>query len=108
MNDIDRTPEKYNIMIAKGIIHPQQLMFSCMECNDNCISCGTGADWIMNSSASKHFTSDMSDFSSYEELPESEDSYVMTAAKTVCIVRKGAVIIGHLVEEHNLKYDHIT
>ena len=50
----------------------------------------------------------MSDYSSYEELPESEDSYVMTAAKTVCIVRKGTVIIGHLVEEHNLRYDHIT
>ena len=52
MDYIDRTLEKYNIMIAKGIIHPQQLMFSCMECNDNCTSCGTGADWIIDSGAS--------------------------------------------------------
>ena len=38
MNYIDRTPDKYDIMIAKRIIHPQQLMFSCMECDDNCDS----------------------------------------------------------------------
>ena len=50
----------------------------------------------------------MSDFSSYEELPESEDPYVMTAAKNVRIVGKGAVMIRHVVEEHNNRIDHIT
>ena len=50
----------------------------------------------------------MSDFSSYEELSESDNSNVMTAAKTVCMVGKGAVMIRHIVEEHNSKIDCIT
>ena len=44
---------KCDTMMATGISDPN-LVLSCINCNGNCINCGSGA--------SKHFTSDMSDF----------------------------------------------
>jgi hypothetical protein len=104
--EIDRSLLKYQHMIATGDVKPE-LCFSCMDCNDEC-NCKTGADWIMDSGASKHFTSNLDDFSSYEELPNAENALVLTAANSLSIVGKGMVIIRHNVEDRNISYERTT
>lgn len=40
--------------------------YSCLNCENK--NCEYGADWIMDSGASNHFTVNLSDFTSYEEI----------------------------------------
>src|SRR3984885_8137804 len=74
--------------------------FACLECKDQ--NCGTGADWILDSGASTHFTAEISDFASYEPLSPDEPFTIKTASKseTVENVGKGTVFIRHAVEEN--------
>lgn len=93
-------------MLATGDLKPK-LCFSCMDCNDEC-NCGTGANWIMDSGTFKHFTSNLDDFSSYEELLNTENAVVLMVANLLSIVGKGVVIIRHNVEDHNTQYEWTT
>ena len=86
-------------MIATGELKPH-LCFSCMDCNDKC-KCGTGADWVMDSGISKHFTNDLNDFSSFKEILNAKNTQVQTASNDLQIVGKGTVFIRHIVNVLN-------
>jgi hypothetical protein len=77
-NLVDCTLLLYDCMIHSDVIHPN-LVFLCIKCNDSCKSCGSSADWILDSGTLRHFTFDMSDFSSFKEIPEG-NNFVSTAA----------------------------
>ena len=104
--EINRSLLRYEHMIASRELKPE-LCFSCMDCNDIC-KCGTGANWILDSGASKHFTSNLDDFSLYEEILSTQNATVQTAGTILPMVGKGAVIIRHNVEEQNTHYEQIT
>ena len=80
VNEINRSLLILNLehMLATGEIKPH-LCFSCKDCNDNC-NCGTGTDWVMDSGASHHLTSHLSDFSSYKTLLGDEQQLLQTAS----------------------------
>ena len=67
--DVDDATYKYLGWIARGHIVPQLCLACIGECNNNG-PCGTRADWVLYSGASRHYTGHMSDFSSYEKIHE--------------------------------------
>jgi hypothetical protein len=77
----------------------QNRPWSCLKCEN--MDCRSGADWILDSGASAHFTSEISDFASYEVLPQDDATIIQTASKSGMIskIGKGAVFIKHAVEE---------
>jgi hypothetical protein len=64
----------------------------------------------LDSGASAHFTSEISDFASYEVLPQDNATIIQTASKSGMIskIRKGAVFIKHAVEEDGAILEHRT
>jgi len=65
-----------------------------------CHSCSPGAPWLMDSGASKHFSMNMEDFSSYESIPANNKNRVITANGETFIEGKGTVFIQHNVERN--------
>jgi hypothetical protein len=57
--------------------------FSCILCNNG--HCGCGTDWILDSGASHHYTGNIGDFSSYEQIESTEQNDVQTASEDVMI-----------------------
>jgi len=69
---------------------------NCGKCN----SCLPSAPWLMDSGASKHFTMNMDDFSSYKSIPASNKNKVITANGKTFIEGKGTVFLQHNVERN--------
>jgi len=69
---------------------------NCGKCN----SCSPSTPWLMDSGASKHFTMNMDDFSSYESIPASNKNKVTTANSKTFIEGKGTVFLQHNVERN--------
>jgi len=67
----------------------------------NCGKCNSylpGAPWLMDYGASKHFTMNMDEFSSYESIPANSKNKVITANGETFIEGKGTVFLKHEVE----------
>jgi len=69
---------------------------NCGKCN----SCSPGAPWLMDSGASKHFTMNLDEFSSYESIPANSKNKVITANGETFIEGKGTVSLQHNVERN--------
>jgi len=69
---------------------------NCGKCN----SCSPSTPWLMDSGASKHFTMNMDDFSSYESIPASNKNKVITTNGKTFIEGKGTVFLQHNVERN--------
>jgi hypothetical protein len=70
------------------------------EHNDNyamCTRCKKGDEWLLDSGASAHFTFSLSDFSEYTKFKSDERTPVKTAAHTIYVEGKGAVLLRHEV-----------
>ena len=78
-----------NIAVPMSLPH-QHGPWSCLKCQSQ--NCGSGADWILNSGASAHFTTEINDFTSYEVLPQNDETMIQTASKsgTLHKIGKGA------------------
>jgi len=76
--------------------NPLCTSLNCGKCN----SCLPGAPWLMDSGASKHFTMNMSEFSSYESIPANSKNKVITANGETFIEGKGTVFLKHEVERN--------
>jgi len=75
--------------------NPLCTSLNCRKCN----SCSPSAPWLMDSGASKHFTMNMDDFSSYESIPARNKNKVITANGKTFIEGKGTVFLQHNVEK---------
>jgi len=64
--------------------------------------------WLMDSGASKHFTMNMSEFSSYESIPANSKNKVITTNGETFIEGKGTVFLKHKVEKRRSKYLNAT
>jgi hypothetical protein len=62
----------------------------------------------LDSGTSAHFTSEISDFASYEVLPQDDEQIIQTVSKsgTIQKIGKGAVFIKHAVEEDRAIIEH--
>jgi len=69
---------------------------NCGKCN----SCSPGAPWLMDSGASKHFTMNLDESSSYKSIPASNKNKVITANGKTFIEGKGTVFLQHNVERN--------
>jgi len=74
--------------------NPLHTSLKCGKCN----SCSPGTPWLMDSGASKHFSMNIDDFSSYESIPANNKNRVITANGKIFIEGKGTVFIQHNVE----------
>jgi len=73
----------------------------CMSLNcGNCNSCLPSAPWLMDSGASKHFTMNLDEFSSYKSIPANNKNKVITANGETFIEGKGMVFLQHNVERN--------
>jgi hypothetical protein len=73
--------------------HKDNMCHKCISGN-----CNDSATWILDSGASKHFTGDIKDFTSYQPLVQDETTIVQAASSTINIQGKGAVFIKHHVK----------
>jgi len=78
-------------------LNPLCMSLNCGKCN----SCLPGAPWLMDSGASKHFTMNMSEFSSYESILANSKNKVITANGETFIEGKGTVFLKHEVERNS-------
>jgi hypothetical protein len=76
-------------------LHDHRRAF-CAKCNDG--NCDTCVDWILDSGASKHFSGDINDFASYQDVDPNKDTHVHAANSVIHIKGKGAVFIKHQVK----------
>jgi len=77
--------------------NPLCTSLNCGKCN----SCLPSTPWLMDSGASKHFTMNMDEFSSYESIPANSKNKVITANGETFIEGKGTVFLKHDVERNS-------
>jgi len=85
-----------DLMSQKNKI-PLYTSLNCGKCN----SCLSGAPWLMDSGASKHFTMNLDEFSSYELIPANNKNKVITANEETFIEGKGTVFLQHNVKRNS-------
>jgi len=66
----------------------------------NCGSCSPSTPWLMDSGTSKHFTTNLDEFSLYESIPANNKNKVITANGKTFIEGKGTVFLQHNVERN--------
>jgi len=76
---------------------PLCMSLNCGKCN----SCLPSAPWLMDSGASKHFTMNLDEFSSYESIPANSTNKVITTNGETFIEGKGTVFLQHNVERNS-------
>jgi len=77
--------------------NPLYTSLKCGKCN----SCLPSTPWLMDSGASKHFTMNLDELSSYKSIPTSNKNKVITANGETFIEGKGTVFIKHKVERNS-------
>jgi transposase InsO family protein len=94
--DVDTIMQPYDINgMTIHCLHKHKREF-CAKCLDG--NCDTCVDWILDSGASKHFSGDINDFASYQDVDPNKDTHVHAANSVIHIKGKGAVFIKHQVK----------
>ena len=93
-------------MVPTSFLQPLQYDGFAFRCPNK--DCGSGADWIIDSGASKHFTSYMNDFVSFEPLAQDNTTLVNMASGTVHMAGRGAVFIRHVVLHNGKEIERTT
>jgi hypothetical protein len=74
----------FNLGVHRAVMYTHShAPLSCITCDNG--HCGCGADWILDSGASHHYTRNIEDFSSYEQIESAEQHAVQMASQDVMI-----------------------